>query len=165
MQPREVAMPLEEKFTWVSLVVGILVPIVYFATVLGQVGETPVEEIAYQRPLLIAIGASIALIIAGSIATAIGTAVVTAIGAEITGNGSAEESLEGFDRSDERDASISRRGDLIGFYASSVVLVGVLAITMLEYDYFWIANGLYLAFVISTVVAGIVKVLAYRRGF
>ena len=150
-------MPFEEKVTWVSIVVGVMVSVVYFVTVLGQLGEIPVEEIAYQRPLLIAIGASIALTIAGTIAMAI----ATAIGAEITGNGSVDD----IGRSDERDASISRRGDLIGFYAASVGLAGVLAITMLEYDYFWIANGLYLSFAVAGLVSAIVKLHAYRRGF
>lgn len=158
-------MPFEEKVTWVSLVVGILVPVVYFATMLGQLGQTPADEIAYQQPLLLAIGASIVLTIAGTIAMVIATAIVSAIGAEISGEGSVEESMEDIDRSDERDATISRRGDLIGFYAASVGFVGVLAITMLEYDYFWIANGLYLSFVIAVVVSGLVKVVAYRRGF
>jgi len=44
-------------------------------------------------------------------------------------------------------------------------MVGVLAITMLEYPYFWIANALYLSFVIAALVSSVVKIVAYRRGF
>jgi hypothetical protein len=38
----------------------------------------------------------------------------------------------------------------------------VLALT--ESDYFWIANAMYLAFVLSAFTSSVVKVVAYRRG-
>ncbi len=84
-------MPFEEKFTWVSAVVSSGVAAVYFAGVLGQLRTVPVAEIAYQRPLLIAIGALIALTILGTIVVAIGSA----ISARITGKGSSAISSEG----------------------------------------------------------------------
>jgi hypothetical protein len=117
----------------------------------------PTPEIAYQRPLLIAIGASVVLTIFGAIGAAIGTA----ISAEITGNGSVDD----VDRKDERDVLINRRGELIGCYVSSFGMLGVLALTMLEYDYFWIANALYLALMVGSLVGSTVKLVAYRRGF
>jgi len=43
--------------------------------------------------------------------------------------------------------------------------IGALAITMLGFDHFWIANALYLSFVASSLVSGVVKLAAYRRGF
>ena len=150
-------MPFEEKATWVSVVVGLLVPVVYFATVLPQLADTAAADIAYQRSLIIAVIASIILIILGTIAMAI----ATAVGAEITGTGSVDD----IDRKDERDVSISRRGDVVGYYVASIGAVGALILTMLEYDYFWIANTLYLSFVVAGFVAGIVKLRAYRRGF
>ena len=69
------------------------------------------------------------------------------------------------DRKDERDKTISRRGDLIGYYVASAGMVGVLALTMLQYEYFWIANALYLSFVVATLVSSVVKLVAYHRGF
>ena len=68
-------MPFEEKATWVSVVVGLLVPVVYFATVLPQLADTAAADIAYQRSLIIAVIASIILIILGTIAMGIATAV------------------------------------------------------------------------------------------
>lgn len=150
-------MPFEEKFTWVSAVVSTGVAAVYFAIVLGQVRTVPVAEIAYQRPLLIAIGALIALTILGAIVVAIGSA----ISAQITGKGSVDD----VGRNDERDAVINRRGELIGYYVSSAGVVGVMALAMLRYDPFWIANALYLSFVVGALVASAVKLVAYRRGF
>ena len=88
-------MPFEEKVTWVSLVVTVVVPVAYFAIMLGRLGDVSAAEIAYQRPLLIAIGASIVLTIVGSILTGIGTG----ISAELRGRSASGD----IDRKDERD--------------------------------------------------------------
>ncbi|NIA26406.1 MAG: hypothetical protein GWP04_12760, partial [Gammaproteobacteria bacterium] len=101
---KEDAMSWEEKITWVGAAVAAAVPAVYFTVTLGQLGEAPVTEIAYQRSLLIAIGASIVLTIVGSILTGIGTGIWAGIRAEITGKGSAEDI--DIDRKDERDVQI-----------------------------------------------------------
>ena len=150
-------MPFEEKVTWVSLVVMGVVPVAYFAIMLGRLRDVSAAEISYQWPLLIAIGTSIVLTIVGSILAGIGTG----ISAELRGRSASDE----IDRKDERDKTISRHGDLIGFYVSSVGMVGVLALTMLQYDYFWIASALYLSFVVGTVVGSVVKIASYHRGF
>ena len=150
-------MPFEEKVTWVSLVVAVVVPVVYFAIMLGRLGTESAADISYQVPLLIAIGVSVVLTIVGSIAAGIGTG----ISAELRGRSASDE----IDRKDERDKQIRRHGDLVGFYVSSVGIVGVFALTMLEYDYFWIASALYLSFVVGTAVGSVVKIVSYHRGF
>jgi len=150
-------MSFEEKFTWVSAVVSTGVAAVYFAIVFGQLGTAPVSEIAYQRPMLMAIGATIVITIVGIILMLIGTAVSATIA------GSA--SVDGIDRKDERDTDINRRGELIGYYVSSGGALGVLALAMLRYDPFWIANALYLSFVVGALVSSAVKLVTYRRGF
>ena len=150
-------MPFEEKVTWVGLVVAVIVPVAYFAIMLGRLGEVSAADISYRWPLLVAIGASIVLTIVGTIVTGIGTG----ISAELRGRSASDE----IDRKDERDKQISRHGDLVGFYVSSAGMVGVLALTMLEYDYFWIASALYLSFVVGTLVGSVVKIVSYHRGF
>jgi MFS family permease len=143
--------------TWVSVVVTILVPAVYFVTVLGRLQDTNAADIAYQRSLITAIIATVILTIAGAIVMAVGTSV----SAELRGRRAADE----VDREDERDKTISRRGDLIGYYVASGGMVVVLALTMMKYEYFWIANTLYLSFVVATLVSAVVKLVAYHRGF
>jgi hypothetical protein len=150
-------MPFEEKITWVNAVVTVVVPVAYFMIMLGRLGATSAADIAYQKPLLVAIGASIVLTIVGSILAGIGSG----ISAELHGRSASDD----IDRKDERDKTISRHGDLIGLYVSSVGMVGVLALTMLEYEYFWIASALYLSFVVGTLVGSVVKLVAYHRGF
>lgn len=150
-------MPFEEKLTWVNLVVTLGVAATYFVIVLAPLGEVPATEIAYQRPLLISVGASIVLTIIGAILAAIGTAVT----GELTGR----DATKDIDRKDERDVDINRRGDLFGYYVASVGALGVMALTMLEYDYFWIANMLYLSFVAAALVSGVFKLVLYHRGY
>ncbi len=149
-------MSFEEKTQWVCALVAVIVPVAYFATVLPQLQTTSASDIAYQRPMFIAIGVSVLLMIIGIILAAIGSA----IAAEISG-GDADK----IDLKDERDVEIGRRGELFGYYVTSVGVVGVLALTMLETEYFWIANALYLTFVVAAVVSSVVKIVSYRRGF
>ena len=54
---------------------------------------------------------------------------------------------------------------MVGYYVAATGSVGALILTMLEYAYFWIANTLYLSLAVAGLVAGIVKLRAYRRGF
>jgi len=150
-------MPYEEKVSWVSGFVSIIVAAVYASVVLPELGGGPVGAIAYQKPMLIAIGAMIVMTIVGTILMSIGTAVSV----EITGTGSVDD----IDRRDERDVHINRRGELAGFYASSAGLVGALALAMLKADQFWIANAIFLSLMVASVVSAAVKIFIYRRGF
>lgn len=154
-------MPFEEKVTWVNLVVSLAVPAYYAKAILGQLGTTPVAQIAYQRPLVTAIIVSIVLTIAGSIAAAIAGGIATGVRKELTGEGSMDE----VGRTDERDKDINRRGELVGYYFSSVGAVAALGLAMYRQDPFWIANSLYVGFVLASIASGITKLVLYRRGF
>jgi len=150
-------MPFEEKMTWVSVVVTILVPVWYLVTVLGRLQDTTAAEIAWQRLMLIAFGATVALTIVGAILMSI----ATSVSAVARGRKPADD----IDRKDERDKTIGRRGDVIGYWVASAGMVAVLILTMLEYEYFWIGSALYLSFVVAMVVSSVVKLVAYHRGF
>lgn len=158
-------MSFEEKTTWVTALVTVVVTVWYVSVVRALMAGVPVAEIAYQKPLLIAVGATIVMTIAGAIVTAVASAVGAAVTAEITGEGSVEDATRDVGRTDERDKDIDRRGELIGYYVSSAGVVGVLALAMLRYDQFWIANALYLSFALGTLVASAAKIVIYRRGF
>ena len=72
---------------------------------------------------------------------------------------------QGRGQKDQRDREIHRFGEYIG--QSFVVIGGVaaLVLAMAEADHFWIANAIYLAFVLSSVLGCAAKIVAYRRGF
>jgi len=68
------------------------------------------------------------------------------------------------DKRDERDTSQSVRRKV----GSDVLYVGVLValgLAMARLEYFWIANAIYVAFVLSGLTSSAVKIVAYRRGF
>lgn len=136
----------EEKSTWISVVVGVAVAVVYFATVLAKVPGTDVATIAYVWPMLTAIGVGIA-------ATIVLTIVAAVLSPKEAG------------KTDERDKQINRRGEYVGFYVMSVAATVPLGLAMAEIEQFWIANSLYLAFVLAALASSVVKIVAYRRGF
>jgi hypothetical protein len=138
-------MSFDEKNTWVYTALAIVLPAIYAATVFGQLGSTPLDRIAYVTPLFFAIGAAIALSIFGHI-------VVSLIWPKEA------------ERRDERDKQFSRRGELVGYYVLSAGVVGVLALTVMGADHFWIANAIYGAFVTAAIVSSVVKLVAYRLG-
>ena len=139
-------MSFEEKSAWVMGVVAAASYSVYVAVILGLAGTRPVTEVAYVAPLLWTVGASIAVSIALHAVLGI-------------------SSPQDAGKKDQRDTEIYRFGEYIG--QSFVVIGGVSALlmAMAELDYFWIANVIYLAFVLSAILGSVAKIVAYRRGF
>ena len=139
-------MSFEEKGAWVSVLVTVGTYVAYLIIILGRADGAPLAEVSYVPTMLWTIGIAIALQILGRIAVAI-----------------AKPSEA--DKSDVRDKEINRFGDYVG---QSLVVVGGLAaliMAMAEVDHFWIANTIYLAFVLSGILAAVTKIIAYRRGF
>ncbi len=148
-------MTVTERSVWVQLVVMPLVAIVYFATVLPRLANTPVAEISWIVPMIWAMGVVVAGIIVGTIASAIGSAVAAAA----RGN---EPDLE---EGDLRDKEIERLGNLAGLPATGVGTLAVIVLCMFRVDPFWIASTMFLAGVLAGVYGAIAKLRAYRRGF
>jgi hypothetical protein len=139
-------MSFEEKNTWIYAVVTVVAFGAYLATILGRAQGAPLTEVPYVGAMLWTIGAAIVASIAGRIVVAVAWP-------------------KDADKKDQRDKEIHRFGEYIG---QSLVAVGALAallLAMAEVDYFWIANAVYLAFVLSAVLSSAAKLVAYRRGF
>jgi hypothetical protein len=145
----------EEKTAWVYGVVVIVTSGVYFAYIATQLAQMPVEEIAWEIPLLVTIAASIVGVIILTIASAIGGAVWSGI------RGRFQE--PDFTK-DERDLAIKRLADRRNYALISVGLFGTLVLAMLDVDTFWIGNWVFLAGTLGAVVETLTKVRAYRRG-
>lgn len=126
----------EEKRAWILGLVSIAGYLVYLGVVrFGEAG--------YARVMLWTIGASIVASIVLHIA--------------VTLRGPHEGK-------DERDREIGHFGEYVG--RSTIVAGGVagLILALVEADYFWIANALYLGFVLSAVLSSAARVAAYRWG-
>lgn len=139
-------MSFEEKSAWIMGAVAAGSYAVYLAIVLGLAGTMSLADIPYIAPLLWTIGASIGVSIALH---------------ALTGIFSPRE----VGKKDQRDREIYRFGEYIG--QSFVVVGGVAALlmAMAETDHFWIANVIYLTFVLSAILGSVAKIVAYRRGF
>jgi hypothetical protein len=139
-------MSFEEKSAWIMGVVAVGSYAVYLAIVLGLAGSGPLTEVSYVAPLLWTVGASIAASIALNVVMGI-------------------SSPRDAGKKDQRDREIYRFGEYIG--QSFVVIGGVAALlmAMAELDHFWIANVIYLTFVLSAILGSVAKIVAYRRGF
>ncbi|GAA1002676.1 hypothetical protein Aple_001250 [Acrocarpospora pleiomorpha] len=138
-------MAFEEKGAWVMIVVSIGAYTIYVATVLGRVGDSPLADVAYAGALLWTIGGAI---VAG---------IVAHIAMAVAGG-------HGADRTDERDREINQVSERIG---QSIVVIGALAALVMaiaELRHFWIANAVYLAFVLSSVLSSVAKIMAHRKG-
>ena len=139
-------MAFEEKGAWSMLAVTVAAYGTYLALVLGREGTVPLTEASYVPAMLWTIGGAI---VAG---------ILLRIAAAIASPGEA-------DKMDQRDREINRFGEYVG---QSFVVIGGLAALILswvEADHFWIANAIYLAFVLSGILGSATKIVAYRRGF
>jgi cell division protein FtsW (lipid II flippase) len=135
----------EEKRAWIMLVVSVCAYAAYLIIIVGRAGPTPLAELSYESTLLWSIGVAIAV--------QIGLGVIAGLGSPKAR------------KKDQRDREIGRLSEYIG--QSFVVIGGVAALLMAlaELDYFWIANVIYLTFVLSAALGSVAKIFAYRRGF
>ena len=138
-------MSFEEKGTWTYAVIAVSLAVIYFAIVLGQLPRTAAGDIAFQVPLLATIGATVVLTIVAHILVA------------IAAPGDAG-------KRDQRDKDINRYGEYVGGLVLGVATVVPLILALAEAEHFWIANTIYLAFLLGTTSASIAKIVAYRRG-
>ncbi|SNT62886.1 hypothetical protein SAMN05421812_114212 [Asanoa hainanensis] len=138
-------MTLEERRAWIGLVVAVVGYGVYLVVVLGRADGLPLAEVDYAAPLLWTVGAGIAAAIVAEILFAIANPRASQV-------------------KDDRDREISRLGDHIAQPFMVIGAVAAMLMAMAEWAPFWIANVIYLGFVLSAVVGGIAKVIVYRAG-
>jgi len=138
-------MSYEEKGTWVYLVAVAGAYAVYLAIIIGRLKGTPVAEVQYAWVLLW---------------TTIGSVVASTAGRTLVETVRPSDSH----RRDVRDKEIYRFGE----YTSRWFVVGgataAFFMAIAKVDYFWIANVIYLGFVLWAIGGSVVKLAAYRRG-
>lgn len=136
-------MSYEEKSAWVMGVLAVVALAVYAAITLGQAADMPLTETPYVPTMLWTIGGSII------------ASIVIHIGVGMTSRNR---------KKDQRDREFYRFGETVGHGFLVAGALAALVMALLEWDYFWIANVLFLAFILSAIVAAIAKIVAYRRG-
>jgi membrane protein CcdC involved in cytochrome C biogenesis len=130
----------EEKTVWIRGVVAVVAYAVYLIIIIPLLGATPLSDVPYVAPFL------------WSIVGAIVASIVLHIFFVKT------------EKKDQRDREIYRFGETVG--QAFVVIGGVSAmlLALFEFEYFWIANVIYLCFVLSAILSAIAKLVAYRSG-
>jgi hypothetical protein len=138
-------MSYEEKGAWVYLVTSAGAYLVYLVIIIGRLQDTPVTEVSYAWVLLW---------------TTLASVIASIVGRTLVESASPSESR----RRDVRDKEIYRFGE----YASRWFIVGGAAagffMAVAKWDYFWIANVIYLGFVLWAVAGSATRLVAYRRG-
>jgi hypothetical protein len=137
-------MTLQERRSWTFLVTSVVAYAGYLWFVLGHAGGAPLTSSAYQKPLLVSVGAAIAVNILAEIVLAMVRPIDT--------------------RSDVRDKEIRQIGDFTGSAFVVIGAVGGLLLALAEREYFWIANAIYLGFVLSAILGSFTKIMLYRKG-
>jgi NADH:ubiquinone oxidoreductase subunit 6 (subunit J) len=139
-------MTLEERRSWTYLAVAVLVYGGYLVSVLGRAASEPLADVDYVPVMLWSIGIAIVAGIVVSVVVGMFTP-------------------RRDQKIDVRDRDIAATGERVG--QSFLVIGGVAALllAMIEAPHFYIANVLYLGFVLSAVLGSITKVIVYRRGF
>ena len=139
-------MTLEERRSWTYLAVAVVAYGVYLVNILGKAASVPLVDVDYVATMLWTIGIAIVSGILINIAQAVFTP-------------RREQTV------DARDRDIERLGEHVGQAFLVIGGVAALLLAIIEADHFYIANVVYLCFVLSAVVGSVAKVIVYRRGF
>ena len=139
-------MALEERRSWAFLVVAVVAYGVYLATVLAGAASAPLVDVDYVPAMLLSIGSAIVAGIVLGIVLGIFTP-------------------RRDQPKDVRDRDIAQLGDRVGQSFLVVGGVAALLLAITEAPYFYIANVVYLCFVLSAVLGSVTRVVVYRRGF
>jgi hypothetical protein len=141
----EGAVSYEEKGTWVYLVTSASAYAVYLAIIAGRLAGAPAAQVPYVAVLLWTAGASI-------VASIVGRTLVETVRPSDSRRG------------DVRDRDVSRFGEHASRWFLVAGAAAGLVMAMAKVDYFWIANVIYLGFVLWAVAGSVLKLVAYRRG-
>ena len=133
-------MAYEEKSGWIMAVLATTAYAVYLVVVLTLPGE--LTERPYAAPMLWTIGGSIVVSILIHIVIGMFSSRVK----------------------DQRDREIARTGEISGQAFLVIAAIGALLLALLEADTFWIANAIFLGFVLSAIVGSLARIGFYRVG-
>ncbi|MFF1634582.1 hypothetical protein [Leifsonia sp. NPDC058248] len=139
-------MAFEEKNAWSFLIISVVGYAIYLVIVLSNSNGQPLVEVDYVPALLWTVGGAIVANIVANIVIAV-------------------SKPKEADKRDQRDREIKQYGDRIGQSFVIIGAVGALVLAMFEAGYFWIANVVYLCFVLSAALGSVAKLTAYRGGF
>jgi hypothetical protein len=143
-------MTAQERSAWIFGAIALAGYATYLVVVLQSARGGPLVDAPYQAPLVATIvGAMVANIVVSIIASI----VVGSFGSR------------GASRVDVRDVEISQMGERVGSAPLVLGALCALVLALVGADPFWIANVLYLGFVLSALLGTAARLTAYTGGF
>jgi len=139
-------MTLQEKRSWIRLVVAVVAYAVYAVIVVNRADGRALAHVAYAGLLL------------GTVGSAIAANIVAEIAAGVVNPRASRDT-------DVRDRQIGRLGDHIGHSLLVIGSIAAMLMALAGWDRFWIANVIYLGFVLSAILGSIAKIGMYRGTF
>jgi hypothetical protein len=141
----EVGMSYEERGVWAYLLSSAICYIAYLAIVVPRLFHTPAAQVSYLLPLLVTTMAAV------FIATVVRSVLEVARPSDSS-------------KADARDREIARFGEYTSrWFVVGAAMAGFIMATR-RLDYFWIANVIYLGFVLWAIAGSVLRLVAYRRG-
>lgn len=139
-------MSFRDKSALVTVVALVVASVVYAVALISAAAGGPIAEVVYQ-PYMIGFVVVLALLsIVGQIAVAV----------------SAPREAQA--QADERERLIAWRSGSISGYVLAVAAFVALSLSMLEVDWFWIANSVLALWVLAEIVGSAVSLSLSRRG-
>ena len=138
-------MSFDEKNTWIFGVIAVLGYATYLVLVFSQLGERPLADADYVAPML-------GTILGGIVAGILGAIALGLVNPKEAG------------KSDRRDKQIEHFGDRVGNSFIVLAAIGAMILAWLQAGHFWIANLLYLGFILAAILSSVARLVAYRRG-
>src|SRR5262245_59739080 len=138
-------MSYEQKRTWIYLVTSAAAYAVYLVIIAGRARHTPVTDVPTVAALLW---------------TSVASMIASTVGLTIVASARPSDRRKG----DVRDREINRFGEYTSRWFVIAGAAAGLLMAMARWNYFWIANVIYLGFVLWAVVGSTLKLVAYRRG-
>ncbi len=135
----------EEKRAWVMAITTFAAYVIYLSIILRRADDTGLAATPYA-------------------ATLVWTIVITIVAQIVLSIAAAITSGKDANKKDARDREIGRFGEYIGQSFVIIGAVSAMLLAMAKQPYFWIANAVYLGFVLSALVGSVAKIVAYRRG-
>lgn len=143
-------MTAQHRSAWIFGLIAVAAYSVYLVLVVTSAGGGPLVDAPYQGPL---IGTVVGAIVANIVLSIIVSIIAGTLGSRSSA------------RVDVRDVEISQMGERVGSAPLVLGALVALVLALVDADAFWVANVLYLGFVLSAVLGTAGRLSAYSGGF
>jgi membrane glycosyltransferase len=143
-------MTAQQRSAWIFGLIAVVGYATYLVLVFAAAAGGPLADAAYEAPL---VGTVVGAIVANIVVSIVVSIVAGTFGSRASS------------RVDVRDVEISQLGERVGNAPLVLGSLVALVLALVDVDSFWVANALYLGFVLSAVLGTAARLTAYSGGF